>query len=104
MGYFQPPKTSGPLFDLGRTVASRGVSVLITEHEINLVGYLARHHHGDWGDLCGDDKHANDRAIHDGTRILSKYHIPIPGRDPAPCYIITESDRSLTTILLTSEY
>lgn len=104
MGYFQRTTLSNPLFELGRTVASRGMTILITEHVIDPVDYLSRHHHGDWGDVCEEDKSANDNALREGTRIVSKFHVPIPGGDPVPIYIITEADRSCTTLLLTSEY
>jgi hypothetical protein len=67
-----------------------------------LMGFLFRHLTGDWGDLCDEDKQANERAISDpyGARILSKYALST-GED---IYIITEADRSATTLLLTSEY
>lgn len=69
---------------------------------------LARHAGGDWGCVASEDAAANDEAIHQGLRILSAYAV-----DPAkPCtgfgknclWIITEADRSVTTILLPEEY
>ncbi|MEI2827649.1 MAG: hypothetical protein V9F04_15580 [Dermatophilaceae bacterium] len=69
---------------------------------------LLRHGRGDWGLVCPEDKALNDQALIDGDRLLSAYPI-----DPAkPCkgygdnclWIITESDRSVTTFLLPDEY
>jgi len=59
-----------------------------------------RHLGGEWGDLCDEDKTANDDALREGGRLLSKYHAP----DRTAFYVITECDRSVTTVLLTSEY
>jgi hypothetical protein len=61
--------------------------------------YLARHVTGDWGDLDEHDKQANDEAVTDGSRILSAY-----GTGEKKLYIITEWDRSVTTILRPDEY
>ena len=60
---------------------------------------LDRHRWGDWGDLCADDKQANEDALNHGARILSHYVTP-GGR----LYVITEADRSSTTILRPEEY
>lgn len=62
--------------------------------------FLARHTHGDWGDLCDEDRGLNDRAVYEETRILSAYHL----KDETKFWIITEADRSATTFLLPSEY
>lgn len=61
---------------------------------------LARHQRGDWGALGRDDKRANDEALNDGSRLLSAYK----ARDGTKFWIITEADRSATTLLLPSEY
>jgi hypothetical protein len=60
---------------------------------------LARHATGDWGELCAFDRRQNEIALRDGYRILSSYEISA-GR----VWIITEADRSVTTILLPEEY
>jgi hypothetical protein len=60
---------------------------------------LARHFRGDWGDVCDADKRQNDLALVNGERVLSAYQV---GTDRF--WIITEWDRSVTTILLPSEY
>ena len=61
--------------------------------------YLARHATGDWGDLCAFDRRQNEIALRDGYRVLSSY--PVGGER---VWIITETDRSITTILLPEEY
>jgi hypothetical protein len=61
--------------------------------------YLARHATGDWGELCAFDRRQNEIALREGHRVLSSYEVPT-GR----VWIITEADRSVTTILLPEEY
>ena len=86
-----------PRFPLGRTYATPGALAL----DVNLSSYLRRHHCGDWGEeLCAEDKQANEDALVDGTRLLSCYRT----RTGARLYIITEWDRSSSTILLPEEY
>lgn len=66
---------------------------------------LARHMRADWGDLDLDDRQANDRAVVDGGRILSRYVVPAELVAPdGVIYVIKEWDRSATTILFESEY
>lgn len=62
--------------------------------------FLARHERGDWGDLTPHDRAANDRALRDGDRLLSAYRFG----DEQTLWIITEADRSATTLLLPDEY
>ena len=85
-----------PRFPLGKIYATPGAIAL----NVDLSAYLRRHHCGDWGELCDDDKQANEDALAQGTRLLSCYRTPIGER----LYIITEHDRSLTTILRPDEY
>jgi hypothetical protein len=61
---------------------------------------IRRHTRGDWGDVCLDDQHANDRALANGGRILSIYRSSRGER----FWIITEADRSATTVLLPEDY
>lgn len=61
--------------------------------------YIVRHVTGDWGDLGAEDQAANRAAIEGGGRVLSKYEIA-----GADVYVITEANRSVTTMMLTSEY
>jgi hypothetical protein len=86
-----------PRFPLGSIYATPGAIAL----GIDLIPYLHRHHCGDWGDgLCAEDKTANEHSLNDGSRLLSCYRI---GRD-VRIYIITEWDRSATTVMLPEEY
>jgi len=62
--------------------------------------FLKRHLAHDWGDVCDEDKEANEQALVDGARLLSAYTL----NDGTQIWIITEADRSATTILLPSEY
>ena len=92
-----PYEIMQPRFPVGMTYATPGALAL----EVDLTRYLHRHHCGDWGDeLCAEDKAANEQALKDGSRLLSCYRTPAGDR----LYIITEWDRSMTTILLPSEY
>jgi len=87
-----------PLFPLGRIVATPGaLEVLAPEEPIIL---LQRHQSGDWGEVDGHDRRANNRALKDGTRILSAY---VAARGEK-VWIITEANRSSTCLLLPSEY
>ncbi|MGD9746613.1 MAG: hypothetical protein AB7I98_03040 [Verrucomicrobiales bacterium] len=60
---------------------------------------LHRHQCGDWGDLDDEDKQANDRNLINGGRLLSRYDI-----EAGSFYVITEWDRSVTTVILREEY
>jgi hypothetical protein len=84
---------------LGRVVATPGALKLLSEIGEDPFGYIARHAAGDWGDLCTFDRRQNEIALRDGYRVLSSYDVPA-GR----VWIITEADRSITTILLPEEY
>lgn len=83
---------------LGRLVATPNALQAISQNDI-LHG-IRRHQAGDWGDLCDDDKNANDRALVDGTRILSSYK----AANGTKYWIITEADRTVTTVLLPEDY
>lgn len=109
MGCLSPPTPSiyylrimnllKPLFELGETFATSGVTAWAERHEIDLTHYLRRHHCGSWGDLDAEDQAANESALADGTRIFSAYII-----GDRKVYCVTEYDRSITTIMLSSEY
>jgi len=88
------------LFKLGTLVATPGALEAFTEAGETPLPYIARHATGDWGDLDAEDKRANDHALIDGSRLLSAYRLS----DGTKIWIITESDRSSTCILLPSEY
>ena len=89
-----------PLFELGQIYATQGVLDEMELRELNPASYIARHVTGDWGDLCDEDKIANNMALLSGSRILSAYKLD----DTTKIWVITESDRSSSTVLLPSEY
>jgi hypothetical protein len=89
------------LFELGHVVMTPGVAAL----DVDLAPFLARHAQGDWGDdLDSFDRRQNDIVVEEGYRILSAYDVPIGNEETERIWIITESDRSCTTVLLPSEY
>jgi len=92
------------LFDIGQLVATAGVDALMWEDMDFyrfVVGSYERHTKGDWGDLRPEDKALNDEALEGEGRLFSVYE----GKYPIPkIWIITEADRSATTILFPSEY
>ena len=86
---------SKKLFDLGRIVATPGALAL----GVDFSPYIGMHQRGYWGDVCQNDWQANDQSVKEGSRILSAYEIK-----EDKIWIITEADRSATTVLLPSEY
>jgi hypothetical protein len=84
---------------LGKVLATPAALKLLSEAGEDAFGYLARHATGDWGELCAFDRRQNEIALREGFRVLSSYDVP-SGR----VWIITEADRSITTILLPEEY
>ncbi|HRQ42370.1 MAG TPA: hypothetical protein PLD25_31015 [Chloroflexota bacterium] len=72
---------------------------------VDFAPFLARHEQGDWGDeMDAFDKRQNDLAVKEGYRILSAYNVPIGNGETERIWIITEADRSATTILQPREY
>jgi hypothetical protein len=91
---------NAPRFPLGRIVATPGALRTLNEAAESPLPLLRRHAHGDWGDLHPDDNLANERALRTGMRLLSAYVLPTEER----IWIITEADRSVTTVLTPEEY
>jgi hypothetical protein len=89
-----------PLFDLGRTVATPGAIEALQQAGISAASLLCRHQCGDWGDLGHEGLDANEAALHQGSRIFSSYQLT----DTVKIWVITEADRSATTLLLPEEY
>jgi hypothetical protein len=87
-------------FPLGRTVATPGALAALGADPRQLLAILARHRAGDWGDLGEADRRENEFSLAHGFRLLSAYRLASGAR----VWIITEADRSATTILLPSEY
>ena len=91
-------KAEGAGFSLGNIVATRNANNSIPVEEI-LLG-LGRHSNGDWGDLDEEDRLANEAALLQGERLFSVYH----SETGVKFYVITEWDRSVTTVLLPEDY
>ena len=83
---------------LGQVVATP--AALGTLPQPDIVAALRRHASGDWGDVDAHDRAANDEALSDGTRLLSAYK----SADGTRFWVITEADRSVTTVLLPDDY
>jgi hypothetical protein len=88
------------LFPLGRTVATPSALDALEEAGQMPAEFLRRHQTGDWGDLGAEDKKENDYSVANGFRILSAYHT----KAGVKIWLITEHDRSATTLLLPEEY
>lgn len=89
-----------PLFPLGQTVATPGALAALEAAGRTPVVFLERHQGGDWGDLADDDTSENEYALTWRLRIFSAYRLS----EVVKIWIITEADRSATTILLPDEY
>jgi len=85
-------------FQLGQTVIT--ANALRHVHPVDVVVALKRHAGGDWGDLCPEDKAENELSVMEGSRLLSAYS----DRSGTKFWIITEADRSVTTVLLPEDY
>lgn len=94
------PDYNPPRFPMGRPAITPAAEAALHSVGIHPLRLLARHIHGDWGELPVEDIAANELALLTGNRLLSSYLIP--GGDKV--WLITEADRSVTTILLPSEY
>lgn len=95
----EPTDNKTICFPLGQLVATPGALALLDRTGENAVELLQRHQRGDWGDVPPEDAIENDNSIVNGTRILSSYQL-VDER----IWIITEADRSATTLLLPEEY
>ena len=89
-----------PLFDLGRTMATPAAIEALQESNVSPNSLLCRHQCGDWGDLCDEDLAENNLALRHRYRLFSSYQIT----ETIKILIITEADRSVTTLLLPEDY
>jgi hypothetical protein len=106
--------TNSARFAVGQLAATPGALALLEQHCIGVAALVNRHIHGSWGDICAEDAHTNELAIEHGNRVMSVYRLvdaqqlastPVARRNDLPTvWVITESDRSVTTLLLPSEY
>lgn len=94
------PTPAKQKFSGGTLVATPGALALLNDHAVSPLSLLTRHLAGDWGDVPPEDAQMNEMALRHGGRLLSAYRI---GRD-ARIWIITESDRSSSTVLRPEEY
>ena len=93
-------QSNAMLFPLGDLVATRGALSVLEKNGVVPMRLVSRHIKGDWGDVPRDDAAANTDALRIGARLLSSYELP----DGTRIWIITEADRSATTLLLPEEY
>lgn len=96
--------TDTKLFEIGRVSATRELVDAIEERapgglDIVVAGLLARHQAGDWGTVDKEDAQANDDAVKDGDRILSSYEA-----SGMTIWVLTEADRSHTTLMRPEDY
>ena len=106
--------SNAPRFALGQLVATPGAMELLEQTGFSALALVSRHVHGDWGDCCDEDKTTNEAAVRQRMRVMSVYRLvdaeallqtPQDKRSSLPTlWIITEADRSATTLLLPSEY
>jgi len=89
-----------PLFPAGQIVATPGALALLEQVNKSPLEFLSRHLRGDWGELCQDDKAENELSLKCGFRLMSSYQIT----ETEKLWVITEGDRSVTTLLLPAEY
>ena len=89
-----------PLFDLGQTVLTPGALEALQQSGVSVASLLCRHQCGDWGDLDAEDIARNNEALRLGSRLFSSY----PITETTKIWVITESDRSGTLLLLPEDY
>lgn len=89
-----------PMFPLGQVVATPAAIEALEDAGQPPNLFLDRHVTSDWGDVCAEDTQANEDAINNDARIFSVYRTA----KGVKLYVITEADRSSTTILLPEEY
>ena len=89
--------TSQMKFSLGQVVITPNALGKLKSDDI--LNALNRHILGDWGELDDEDRQTNDEALQSGDRLLSAYR-----SDGTKCWIITESSRMVTTVLLPEDY
>ena len=85
-------------FPLGRTVITPNALERLTNDDVQAA--LARHADSDWGDVCPEDRQENELSLREGFRLFSVYHSAAGEK----FWIITEADRSATTVLMPEDY
>lgn len=92
--------TTKKRFALGRVFITPGAKSSFDETQESPLDFIYRHVQGDWGDISPEDAKENEFSVQKGFRIMSSYKL----NNGVRIWIITEADRSYTTILLPSEY
>lgn len=102
-----------PKFSPGQTYLTPGAIDTLVRYKTDAFELLDRHVCGDWGIVCKEDAQANEEALRYGYRLLSAYELPATAmgvsnsndaQRSAKIWLITEADRSVTTLLLPEEY
>ena len=88
-------------FPLGNLYMTPGVQAYLYGLKLDALDVIARHATGDWGDVCDEDRETNERAVRSGGRVFSCYTLDAGG---GQVWVITEADRSATTVLFPCEY
>lgn len=106
--------SNAPRFALGQMVATPGALALLEQTGFSALALVSRHVHGDWGDCCAEDKATNELSVRQCMRVMSVYRLvdaerllqtPQDKRSSLPTvWVITEADRSVTTLLLPEDY
>ena len=93
--------TNVALFSLGQIVATPGALAALEKTGQTPLDFLSRHVRGDWGELDEHDRNENELSLKRGFRLLSSYRL---SSGDTKVWVITEADRSVTTLLLPDEY
>lgn len=106
--------TNAARFELGQIVATPAALALLKECGFNAAMLIARHLHGDFGDICAEDAAENELSVQNGYRVMSVYRLVSPETlkttpaakriDLPTIWLITEADRASTCLLLPAEY
>ncbi|WP_247539135.1 hypothetical protein [Ralstonia pseudosolanacearum] len=94
------PTPSPPRLRLGQLLATPAAAAALAAAGVSVFKLLNRHARGDWGDLSEEDHQQNNLAAIAGQRVLSSYLLSTGQK----VWILTEWDRSLTTVLLPDDY
>jgi len=89
-----------PAFELGQIVATPGALAALKKAGQQPGEFLTRHVNCEWGDLSDEDRKENDYSLEHGFRVFSSYRSNAGDK----LWVITEADRSATTLLLPEEY
>lgn len=87
-------------FKIGRLLSTPGALEAMNDAQQSPMDFVSRHIYGDWGEVCAEDQQTNEEALEHNLRLLSAYRTS----NAVKLWVITEADRSATTILLPEEY